>query len=186
MCVHDQARLYYRLLHCGIEKTRKILLGRRSDPSLGVLIGRPTAPVSQWAPYFNTLEPLRQDGAVEAEPASSENPQHVTCDLSDLPESLSSHMEPGQSGEGGVLCCELLFGSPLMAVCPQAAQPSSSLPVREAASAWPHHRPSPPRSLSARGCSCSVSPLLKVSLESGILPCECLLVSLLCCWSCWC
>lgn len=102
MCVHDQARLYYRLLHCGIEETRKILLGRRSDPSLGVLIGRPAEPVSQWAPYFNTLEPLRQDGAAEAEPASGESPRCVTCEAKasrDLPESLSSHMEPGQSGE---------------------------------------------------------------------------------------
>uniref|UniRef100_A0A674PG85 Adaptor related protein complex 4 subunit beta 1 n=1 Tax=Takifugu rubripes TaxID=31033 RepID=A0A674PG85_TAKRU len=79
-CVHDQARLYYRLLHCGIEETRKILLGRRSDPSLGVLIGRPAEPVSQWAPYFNTLEPLRQDGAAEAEPASRESPRCVPCE----------------------------------------------------------------------------------------------------------
>ncbi|XP_011618067.2 AP-4 complex subunit beta-1 isoform X2 [Takifugu rubripes] len=96
-CVHDQARLYYRLLHCGIEETRKILLGRRSDPSLGVLIGRPAEPVSQWAPYFNTLEPLRQDGAAEAEPASRESPRCVPCEAKtsrDLPESLSSHMEP--------------------------------------------------------------------------------------------
>lgn len=106
MCVHDQACLYYRLLHCGIEETRKILQSRRSDPSLGVLIGRPTAPVSQWAPYFNTLEPLRQKGAVEAEPASGGKSQHVPVDLkasSDLPDSLSSHMEPGQPGEGGAL-----------------------------------------------------------------------------------
>lgn len=104
MCVHDQARLYYRLLHCGIEETRKVLLGRRSDPSLGVLTGRPAEPVSRWAPYFNTLEPLRQDGAAEVEPAGGESPGGVTCEAKasrDLPESLSSHMEPGQSGEQG-------------------------------------------------------------------------------------
>lgn len=96
MCVHDQARLYYRLLHCGIEETRKILLGGRSDPSLGVLIGRPAEPVSRWAPYFNTLEPLRQDGAAEGEPGcvTGEAPPSR-----DLPGSLSSHMEPGQYGE---------------------------------------------------------------------------------------
>lgn len=102
MCVRDQARLYYRLLHCGIEEARKLLLGRRSDPSLGVLIGRPAAPVSQWAPYFNTLEPLRRDGAAEAAPASTERPRCVTHGAtasSDLPESLSSHLEPGQSGD---------------------------------------------------------------------------------------
>lgn len=51
----------------------------------------------------------------------------------------------------------------------QAAQPSSSPPVREAVSGWPHRRPSPPRSLSARGCSCSRSLLLKVRLHSGTL-----------------
>lgn len=118
MCVRDQARLYYRLLHCGIDETRKILLGRRSDPSLGVLIGRPTAPVSQWAPYFNTLEPLRQDGAAEAEPASREKPQHVTSDpkaSSHLPDSLSSHMAPGQPGEA----------APLLEAAPAVLQPPS-------------------------------------------------------------
>uniref|UniRef100_A0A3Q0RCV2 AP complex subunit beta n=1 Tax=Amphilophus citrinellus TaxID=61819 RepID=A0A3Q0RCV2_AMPCI len=60
MCVRDQALLYYRLLRCGIEETRKVLQGRKSDPSLGVLIGRPAKPVSQWARSFNTLEPLRE------------------------------------------------------------------------------------------------------------------------------
>uniref|UniRef100_A0A3B4FLR5 AP-4 complex subunit beta-1-like n=1 Tax=Pundamilia nyererei TaxID=303518 RepID=A0A3B4FLR5_9CICH len=88
MCVRDQALLYYRLLHCGIEKTREVLQGRRSDPSLGVLIGRPAKPVSQWARCFNTLEPLSQ-GAVEAESDSRGSPEHVTynpkpnADLSD-------------------------------------------------------------------------------------------------------
>uniref|UniRef100_A0AAX7U216 Beta-adaptin appendage C-terminal subdomain domain-containing protein n=1 Tax=Astatotilapia calliptera TaxID=8154 RepID=A0AAX7U216_ASTCA len=72
MCVRDQALLYYRLLHCGIEKTREVLQGRRSDPSLGVLIGRPAKPVSQWARCFNTLEPLSQ-GAVEAESDRSDS-----------------------------------------------------------------------------------------------------------------
>lgn len=102
MCVHDQARLYYRLLHCGIEETRKILLGGRSDPSLGVLMGRPAEPVSRWAPYFNTLEPLRQDGAAGVEPASRGSPGCVPWGAQtsrDLPESLSPHLEPGQSGE---------------------------------------------------------------------------------------
>uniref|UniRef100_A0A8C9YQF5 Adaptor related protein complex 4 subunit beta 1 n=1 Tax=Sander lucioperca TaxID=283035 RepID=A0A8C9YQF5_SANLU len=69
MCVRDQALLYYRLLHCGIEETQKVLQGRRSDPSLGVLIGRPAEPISQWACSFNTLKPLRQ-GSVETESAS--------------------------------------------------------------------------------------------------------------------
>ncbi|XP_032377543.1 AP-4 complex subunit beta-1 [Etheostoma spectabile] len=79
MCVRDQALLYYRLLHCGIEETRKVLQGRRSDPSLGVLIGRPAEPISQWACSFNTLEPLRQSG-VETEAASRGSPEHVTFD----------------------------------------------------------------------------------------------------------
>ncbi|XP_068453754.1 AP-4 complex subunit beta-1 [Clinocottus analis] len=79
MCVRDQALLYYRLLHCGIEETRKVLQGRRSDPSLGVLIGRPAEPITQWASSFNTLEPLRQ-GGVATEPASRGSPEHVTFD----------------------------------------------------------------------------------------------------------
>uniref|UniRef100_A0A3Q1JF53 AP complex subunit beta n=1 Tax=Anabas testudineus TaxID=64144 RepID=A0A3Q1JF53_ANATE len=102
MCVRDQALLYYRLLHCGIGETRKVLQGRRSDPSLGVLIGRPADPVSQWACSFNTLEPLRH-GAVEAESASRGSPEHVTYDpkpKTDLSDTLNcSHPEKAHSGE---------------------------------------------------------------------------------------
>ncbi|KAG7519940.1 AP-4 complex subunit beta-1 [Solea senegalensis] len=79
MSVRDQALLYYRLLHCGIEETRKVLQGRRSDPSLGVLIGRPAEPVGQWACSFNTLAPLKQV-AVETESTSRGSPEHVTFD----------------------------------------------------------------------------------------------------------
>ncbi|KAM9785899.1 LOW QUALITY PROTEIN: AP-4 complex subunit beta-1 [Neosynchiropus ocellatus] len=81
MCVRDQARLYYRLLQSGIEKTRKVLQGHRSDPSLGVLIGRPAEPVSQWAHCFNMLEPL-QHSAIKTEPASRASPLHSTYDPS--------------------------------------------------------------------------------------------------------
>lgn len=102
MCVRDQALLYYRLLHCGTQETRKVLQGRRSDPSLGVLIGRPAEPVSQWACIFNTLEPLRQ-GTVDTEPASRGSPQHATFDPKpniDLSDSLNcSHAEKDHSGE---------------------------------------------------------------------------------------
>ncbi|XP_061591537.1 AP-4 complex subunit beta-1 isoform X2 [Cololabis saira] len=80
MCVRDQALLYYRLLHCGIEETRKVLQGRRSDPSLGVLIGRPAEPISQWASSFNTLEPLRQ-GTLNTDSSSRESPEHVASKL---------------------------------------------------------------------------------------------------------
>ncbi|KAM6925338.1 AP-4 complex subunit beta-1 [Xenentodon cancila] len=76
MCVRDQALLYYRLLHCGIEETRKVLQGRRSDPSLGVLIGRPAEPISQWASSFNTLEALRQ-GSLKPDSSSRGSPEHV-------------------------------------------------------------------------------------------------------------
>uniref|UniRef100_A0A672I687 Beta-adaptin appendage C-terminal subdomain domain-containing protein n=1 Tax=Salarias fasciatus TaxID=181472 RepID=A0A672I687_SALFA len=75
MCVRDQALLYYRLLLCGLDQTRRVLQARRSDPSLGVFIGRPAEPVGQWARSFNTLEPLK-DGAVETEPASRGSPEH--------------------------------------------------------------------------------------------------------------
>lgn len=102
MCVRDQALLYYRLLHCGIEETRKVLQGRRSDPSLGVLIGRPADPISQWACSFNTLEPLRQ-GAAETESTSRGSPEHATIDPkpnTDLSDTLScSQAERVHSGE---------------------------------------------------------------------------------------
>ncbi|KAG7278438.1 hypothetical protein CRUP_038733 [Coryphaenoides rupestris] len=86
MCVRDQALLYYRLLRCGVEETRAALQGRRSDPSLGVLIGRPAEPVSQWARSFNTLEPLRQGeagagpGVGPSDPAPQGAPPHATPD----------------------------------------------------------------------------------------------------------
>ncbi|XP_047426952.1 AP-4 complex subunit beta-1 [Mugil cephalus] len=101
MSVRDQALLYYRLLHCGIEKTRRILLGRRSDPSLGVLIGRPAEPISQWASSFNTLEPLKQSN-VEAESTSRGSPEHVAFDPktnTDLSDTLNcSRVEAAHSG----------------------------------------------------------------------------------------
>ncbi|KAF7663919.1 hypothetical protein LDENG_00194610 [Lucifuga dentata] len=80
MCVRDQALLYYRLLHCGIKETQRLLQGRRSDPSLGVLIGRPAEPISQWARSFNTLEPLRQCAAA-TESTSRGSPESMTFDL---------------------------------------------------------------------------------------------------------
>ncbi|KAM8830339.1 AP-4 complex subunit beta-1 isoform 1-T1 [Synchiropus picturatus] len=90
MCVRDQALLYYRLLQSGIEKTRKVLEGHRSDPSLGVLIGRPAEPVSQWAHCFNMLEPL-QHSAIKTEPASRASPLHSTYDPSaDLQANLTA------------------------------------------------------------------------------------------------
>uniref|UniRef100_UPI0037E8C3C7 AP-4 complex subunit beta-1 n=1 Tax=Semicossyphus pulcher TaxID=241346 RepID=UPI0037E8C3C7 len=108
MCVRDQALLYYRLLHCGIEETRKVLQGRRSDPSLGVLIGRPAEPISQWASSFNTLESLRQV-TVETESTSRGSPEHVTFDPkpnTDLSDTLScSRDEQVHSGSDGAGRC---------------------------------------------------------------------------------
>ncbi|XP_037629648.1 AP-4 complex subunit beta-1 [Sebastes umbrosus] len=108
MCVRDQALLYYRLLHCGIEEARKVLQGRRSDPSLGVLIGRPAEPISQWACSFNTLEPLGQ-GAVETESASRGSPEHVTFDpkpTTDLSDTLNcSQIEKVHSGSDSARGC---------------------------------------------------------------------------------
>lgn len=58
MCVRDRALLYYRLLQSGVDETRKVLLGPKSDPSMTVLTGRPEEPVNHWASSFNTLAPL--------------------------------------------------------------------------------------------------------------------------------
>ncbi|XP_061649093.1 AP-4 complex subunit beta-1 isoform X1 [Phyllopteryx taeniolatus] len=90
MCVRDQALLYYRLLKCGVDETRQVLQGRRSDPSLGVLIGRPAEPVSQWAHIFNTLKPLWQS-ASETESVNSRSFQHTAFDPSpELSDTLNS------------------------------------------------------------------------------------------------
>ncbi|XP_017293857.1 AP-4 complex subunit beta-1 [Kryptolebias marmoratus] len=102
MCVRDQALLYYRLLHCGIEETRRVLQGRRSDPSLGVLIGRQAEPAGQWASSFNTMGPLKQD-AVEAEPTSRGSPERAALRQkpnSDLPDTLDCG--PAGSAQSGL------------------------------------------------------------------------------------
>ncbi|XP_048033958.1 LOW QUALITY PROTEIN: AP-4 complex subunit beta-1 [Megalobrama amblycephala] len=58
MCVRDRALLYYRLLQRGVEETRKVVTGPKSDPSMSVLTGRQEEPISLWASTFNTLGPL--------------------------------------------------------------------------------------------------------------------------------
>uniref|UniRef100_A0A3Q2PCT7 Adaptor related protein complex 4 subunit beta 1 n=1 Tax=Fundulus heteroclitus TaxID=8078 RepID=A0A3Q2PCT7_FUNHE len=102
MCVRGQALLYYRLLHCGIEETRNVLQGQRSDPSMGVLIGRPAEPISQWVSSFNTLEPLKYCSA-ETEPASRGSPEHLASVLkpnTDLPDNLDcGQLQMVHSGE---------------------------------------------------------------------------------------
>ncbi|RVE70287.1 hypothetical protein OJAV_G00062430 [Oryzias javanicus] len=99
MCVRDLALLYYHLLKCGIEETRNVLQGRRSDPSLGVLIGRPADPINQWACSFNTLEPLKK-GATETQTASRGSPEHeaskpkTVVDLSETLGCSHVHADP--------------------------------------------------------------------------------------------
>lgn len=88
MCVRDQALLYYRLLCRGVDSTRSVLQGRRSDPSLGLLIGCPAEPISQWAGTFNTLRPLMQGAAETASPSrgqchDAELPASLTCGPAD-------------------------------------------------------------------------------------------------------
>ncbi|XP_016353150.1 AP-4 complex subunit beta-1-like isoform X3 [Sinocyclocheilus anshuiensis] len=58
VCVRDRALLCYRLLQRGVEETRKVVTGPKSDPSMSVLTGRQEEPISQWASTFNTLGPL--------------------------------------------------------------------------------------------------------------------------------
>ncbi|XP_015244554.1 PREDICTED: AP-4 complex subunit beta-1 [Cyprinodon variegatus] len=90
VCVRGQALLYYRLLQCGMEETRRVLHGRRCDPSVGVLTGRPAEPIRQWMSSFNTLEPLKHRSG-ETEAASRGSPEHhasVPKPSMDLPDSL--------------------------------------------------------------------------------------------------
>lgn len=95
MCVRDQALLYYRLLHRGVEETRRVLQGRRSDPSLGVLTGRPAEPVSQWARSFNTLQVV--------ETPSRGSPPRVTFDPPTAPSCTDSAalIDAGNHGDRG-------------------------------------------------------------------------------------
>ncbi|XP_059383246.1 AP-4 complex subunit beta-1-like [Carassius carassius] len=58
VCVRDRALLYYRLLQRGVEETRKVVTGPKSDPAMSVLTGRQGVPISEWASTFNTLGPL--------------------------------------------------------------------------------------------------------------------------------
>ncbi|XP_023689785.2 AP-4 complex subunit beta-1 isoform X2 [Paramormyrops kingsleyae] len=66
MCVRDRALFYHRLLRCGVEETRQVLGGPKSDPSLGLIAGRPEEPINNWAAHFNTLEPVSSSGSVVA------------------------------------------------------------------------------------------------------------------------
>ncbi|TRY71445.1 hypothetical protein DNTS_010933 [Danionella cerebrum] len=58
MCVRDRALFYYRLLQRGIQETKRVLSGPKSDPSLSMLTGRQEEPVIRWVSDFNTLAPL--------------------------------------------------------------------------------------------------------------------------------
>lgn len=69
MNVHDRALFCYRLLECGLEETRRVFQGPKSDPCMGVLTGCPQEPINSWASKFNTLWLL---GASEVVPASSD------------------------------------------------------------------------------------------------------------------
>ncbi|XP_077368092.1 AP-4 complex subunit beta-1 isoform X2 [Festucalex cinctus] len=101
LCVRDQALLYYRLLQRGIDETREVLGGRRSDPSLGVLIGRPAEPVSQWAHIFNTLKPLGQNIS-QADTANIGSCQRAAFDPnSDLADALDSCRLQSVQAESG-------------------------------------------------------------------------------------
>lgn len=66
MCVRDRALFYYRLLRCGVVETRQVLGGPKSDPSLGLIAGRPEEAINNWAAHFNTLEPVSSSGSVVA------------------------------------------------------------------------------------------------------------------------
>ncbi|XP_068604713.1 AP-4 complex subunit beta-1 [Brachionichthys hirsutus] len=108
MSICDQARLYYRLLHCGMEETRKVVQARRSDPLLGVLIGQPVEPISCWACKFNTLEALKES-RTETEPSCRRSAEHVTRHRepnADLPDTLDYHqVEVVHSGLDSVSRC---------------------------------------------------------------------------------
>lgn len=88
MNVRDRALFCYRLLECGVEETRRVFQGPKSDPCLGVLTGRPQEPINGWASKFNTLSALS------------------ASDVSAMPRDTPATDEQGQSSEGSVLTGE--------------------------------------------------------------------------------
>ncbi|XP_060749921.1 AP-4 complex subunit beta-1 isoform X3 [Tachysurus vachellii] len=93
MCVRDRALLYYRLLQCGMNETRKVLLGPKSDPSMTIITGRTEEPVNHWASSFNTLDPL-----VGAESRA----QDVPAEISDVGGEIRIS-DPNQDFQNGTL-----------------------------------------------------------------------------------
>ncbi|XP_062397535.1 AP-4 complex subunit beta-1 isoform X1 [Sardina pilchardus] len=85
MNVRDRALFCYRLLECGVDETRRVFQGPKSDPCMGVLTGRPQEPINNWASKFNTLSTLCGG---DIAPASSDS---VACD------------QLGHSSQGDVL-----------------------------------------------------------------------------------
>ncbi|XP_060794576.1 AP-4 complex subunit beta-1 isoform X2 [Neoarius graeffei] len=93
MCVHDRALLYYRLLQCGVNETRKVLLGPKSDPSMTIITGRTEEPVNHWASSFNTLDPLL---------GAESRAQDVPAEISDGDDEIRIN-DPDQAFQNGTL-----------------------------------------------------------------------------------
>lgn len=93
MCVRDRALLHYRLLQCGVNETRKVLLGPKSDPSMTIITGRTEEPVNHWASSFNTLDPLL---------GAESRAQDVPGEISDGDEEIRIN-DPDQAFQNGTL-----------------------------------------------------------------------------------
>ncbi|XP_066528675.1 AP-4 complex subunit beta-1 isoform X2 [Hoplias malabaricus] len=94
LCVRDKAVLYYRLLQSGVDRTREVMLGPKSDPSMSVLMGRAEEPVNVWASSFNTLSPLCGT-QISLENCPIENPVHKPAEQLDREELRFTTAEPG-------------------------------------------------------------------------------------------
>uniref|UniRef100_A0A672RN31 AP complex subunit beta n=1 Tax=Sinocyclocheilus grahami TaxID=75366 RepID=A0A672RN31_SINGR len=102
VCVRDRALLYYRLLQRGVEETRKVVTGPKSDPSMSVLTERQEEPISQWASTFNTLGPLSgHDLCLQtAVISAADQPSNSTeKDPNDTEEEISLSLGPPLSHE---------------------------------------------------------------------------------------
>ncbi|XP_066559530.1 AP-4 complex subunit beta-1 [Amia ocellicauda] len=102
MAVRDRALLCYRLLHCGVEETRRVLGAPTSDPSLGVITGRPEEPVNSWAPDFNTLVPIYGRERWAAILATRGSPKHIPRGPEEAPQAVvGTCNEPAACPDGG-------------------------------------------------------------------------------------
>uniref|UniRef100_A0A8C2D5I5 Adaptor related protein complex 4 subunit beta 1 n=1 Tax=Cyprinus carpio TaxID=7962 RepID=A0A8C2D5I5_CYPCA len=85
VCVRDRALLYYRLLQRGVEETRKVVTGPKSDPSMSVLTGRQEEPISDTDVTLSSPDDAEEEISLSlGPPLSHETFEKMWLDLETL------------------------------------------------------------------------------------------------------